>query len=142
MLSAGMMAAIGQLAIPIPFLGAAVGGMIGYTLSSFFYQSALEASKSVEHSREVLKHTRYIQEAARIRIAKEQSDFDKFVCREIPQLQQATRQLFTSLNLDNQSINTVVSAVNQYATLLGKQLEFQSIQEFDEFMSSDSPLIL
>lgn len=142
MLTAGMMAAIGQLAIPIPLLGAAVGGMIGYTLSSFFYQSALEASKSVEHSREVLKHTRYIQEAARIRIAKEQSDFDKFVCREIPQLQQATRQLFTSLNLDNQSINTVVSAVNQYATLLGKQLEFQSIQEFDEFMSSDSPLIL
>ena len=52
MLSSGMMAALGQLAIPIPFVGAAIGGMIGYSLSTLFYQSALDAATAAETSRE------------------------------------------------------------------------------------------
>lgn len=142
MLSAGMMATLGQLAIPIPFVGAAIGGMIGYTLSSLFYQSALDAAKGAEMSREALKRTRAIQESARARIAEEQRAIDAFVCREIPQLQHAARQLFSSLDAVHQGAEAVSSAVNQFATLLGKQLEFQSISEFDDFMRSDAPLIL
>ena len=142
MLSSGMMAALGQLAIPVPFVGAAIGGMIGYTLSSLFYQSALEAARGAEISREKLKRTQFIQEAARARIAEEQSSLDAFMCREIPQLQQATQQLFTSLSTVNQSADALSTAINQFATLLGKQLEFQSIEEFDTFMSSDRPLTL
>ena len=142
MLSASMMAAVGQLAIPVPFVGAAIGGMIGYALSSLFYQSALDAAKGVEVSRELLKRTRAIQEAARVRIAEEQSRLDAFVCREIPQLQEATEQLFASLSTVNQSADEFSSAINQFATLLGKQLEFQSMADFDDFMASDRPLIL
>ena len=142
MLSSGMMAALGQLVIPVPFVGAAIGGMIGYTLSSLFYQSALEAARGAEISREKLKRTQVIQEAARARIAEEQFKLDAFMCREIPQLQQATQQLFTSLSTVNQSADALSAAINQFATLLGKQLEFQSIEEFDTFMSSDQPLTL
>lgn len=142
MLSSGMMAALGQLAIPVPFVGAAIGGMIGYTLSSLFYQSALEAARGAEISRETLKRTQVIQEAARARIAEEQSKFDAFICREFPLLQQATQHLFTSLSAVNQTADALSSAINQFATLLGKQLEFQSLEEFDTFMSSDRPLTL
>lgn len=142
MLSSGMMAALGQLAIPVPFVGAAIGGMIGYTLSSLFYQSALEAARGAEISREKLKRTLVIQEAARARIAEEQSRLDAFMCREIPELHQATQQLFTSLSTVNQTADALSAAINQFATLLGKQLEFQSIEEFDTFMSSDRPLTL
>lgn len=142
MLSAGMMTALGQLAIPVPFVGAAIGGMIGYTLSSLFYLSALDAARGAEVSREVLKRTRFIQEAARARIAEEQSGLDAFVCREIPQLHQATQQLFASLSAVHQSADAVSAAINQFATLLGKQLEFQSMADFDDFMHSDRPLTL
>lgn len=142
MLSASMMAAVGQLVIPVPFVGAAIGGMIGYTLSSLFYQSALDAAKGVEVSRELLQRTQAIQEAARIRIAEEQSRLDAFVCREIPQLQEATRQLFASLSTVNQSADEFSAAINQFATLLGKQLEFQSMADFDDFMDSNRPLTL
>lgn len=142
MLSAGMMTTLGQLAIPVPFVGAAIGGMIGYTLSSLFYQSALDAARGAEISREVLKRTQAIQEAARARVAKEQFELDAFVCREIPQLQQATRQLFGSLGTVHQTADAVSAAINQFATLLGKQLEFQSMAEFDDFMYSDRPLTL
>lgn len=142
MLSAGMMSALGQLAIPIPFIGAAIGGVIGYTLSSLFFQSALDAARGAEISREVLTRTQAIQEAARTRIAEEQSRLDAFVCREIPQLQQATQQLFACIGTVHQSTDAFSAAINQFATLLGKQLEFRSMADFDDFMCSDRPLTL
>ncbi|MNF61523.1 hypothetical protein D3C84_431700 [compost metagenome] len=143
MLSSSMMAALGQLAIPVPFVGAAIGGMIGYTLSSLFYQSALDAARGVELSRQQLARIRAIEAAARDQIAEEQAQLDDFTRREIPQLQQETQRLFAIVNVaGNGSADALAAAVNQYATLLGKQLQFQSIAEFDDFMSSDSPLTL
>lgn len=140
MLSAGMMSAVGQVAIPIPFVGAAIGGMIGYTLSSFFYQSALEAAEGVEQSREELARIRTIEAAARERLLREQAQIDEFIKREIPQLRQETDTLFLAIKHDNTEHFAV--AINQYATLLGRNLQFRNMDEFDAFMSSDKPLSL
>lgn len=143
MLSSGMMAAIGQLAIPVPFVGAAIGGMIGYTLSSMFYQSALDAARGAELSREHLARVRVIEAAARERINFEQAQLDDFVRREIPQLQQETQQLLAIVSrADSGDVDALAVSINQYATLLGKQLQFQTMSEFDNFMSSESPLVL
>lgn len=141
MLSASMMAALGQLAIPIPFIGAAVGGMIGYTLSSMFYQSALDAARGAEASRERLERVRSIEAAARARIAEEQAALDDFLRREIPELEAETRHLFTVVNdsTPNQ-VDALAGAINRYAGLLGQHLQFQSMAEFDAFMQSDEPL--
>lgn len=143
MLSSGMMAALGQLAIPIPFVGAAIGGMIGYTLSSLFYQSALDAACGVELSRQQLERTRAIQTAARDRIAEEQAALDAFTNREIPQLRQETERLFSIVNTAGiSSVDALAAAINQYATLLGKQLQFKTLNEFNNFMGSEKPLVL
>ncbi|MFJ2982356.1 MULTISPECIES: hypothetical protein [unclassified Pseudomonas] len=143
MLASSMMAAVGQVAIPIPFVGAAVGGMIGYTLSSLFYQAALDAARGAELSRAQLERTRAIQGAARERIAAEQAALDEFTRREIPQLQKETQQLFAMINATGSvSADDVAAAINTYATLLGKKLQFQTQDEFDSFMDSDSPLVL
>lgn len=141
MLSASMMAALGQLAIPIPFVGAAVGGMIGYTLSSMFYQSALDAARGAEASRERLERVRSIEAAARARIAEEQTALDDFLRREIPELEAETQHLFTVVNdsTPNQ-VDALAGAINRYAGLLGQHLQFQSMAEFDAFMKSDEPL--
>jgi len=142
MLSSGMMAAIGQVAIPVPFVGAAIGGMIGYTLSSLFYQSALDAAAGAEASRENLKRMRAIETAARIHISEQQAELDAFMRREIPQLLQQTQRLFALVNsTEIQDADTLASGINHYATLLGKQLQFQSVADFDKFMSSDESLI-
>jgi len=50
--------------------------------------------------------------------------------------------LFSSVGVARQSADAVSSAINQFATLLGKQLEFQSMADFDNFMQSDQPLRL
>lgn len=142
MLSAGMMTALGQIAIPIPVVGAVIGGMIGYTLSSIFYQSALDAARGAEVSLEALKRTQIIQEAARSRIAEEQVMLDAFVRNEMPQLNQATQLLFESINTRSQSVEDFSISINKFATLLGKQLAFNTMDEFDSFMCSDNSLTL
>lgn len=108
----------------------------------FFYQSALDAAKGVEVSREVLARTKAIQKAARNRLAEEQEMLDEFISREMPQLQSATRQFIDSLNNGYSNMEEFAVAINGYAAFLGKELEFKSMAEFDEFMNSDRPLTL
>ena len=143
MLSSGMMAALGQIAIPIPFVGAAIGGMVGYTLSSIFYQSALDAAKGAETSRVNLERVQAVEAAARAQIAEQQAALDAFVRTEISQLHQETQQLFLAISVVGAgSIDHLALAINQYAGLLGKQLQFASQAEFDDFMLSEQPLRL
>jgi hypothetical protein len=141
LLSGAMMGALGQVLIPVPFVGAAIGGMIGCTLSSMFYQSALDAASAVEISREHLARVRAIQGEARERVAQEQADLDSFLAREIPALQGMTRDLFDALNATGDGhADTLAATINQYALSLGKQLQFQTLSEFEDFMQSDQPL--
>lgn len=143
MLSSGMMAAVGQLAIPIPFVGAAIGGMIGYTLSSMFYKCALDAALGAELSREQLERVRAIETAARDRVSIEQAQLDEFVNREIPQLQSETHKLLSLVSeIEKSDMNTLAASINSYATLLGENLKFKTISEFDEFMISNDTLII
>jgi len=143
MLSSGMFAAVGQLAIPVPVVGAALGGMIGYTLSSIFYQSALDAAKGAEQSRVDLERVRLIESQARAHLAFEQSALDELMARELPQIHHETRALFLAIDtVGDGGVDGLVTAVNRYATLLGKQLQFGSKAEFDMFMASDEPLRL
>ncbi len=140
MLSSSMMAAVGQIAIPIPVVGAAIGGMIGYTLSTMFYQSALEAARDVEVSRQDLERIRAIERAARESIARERAWVDEYIKKEIPQIEHETRFLFVVL--ESGDSDALAASINQYATLLGKKLQFNTQAEFNHFMGSNDPLIL
>ncbi|WP_321784287.1 hypothetical protein [Paraburkholderia sp. J94] len=143
MLSSGMMAALGQIAIPIPFVGAAIGGMVGYTLSTMFYQSALDAARAAAASRVNLARITAFETAARARIAQEQAALDSFMQRELPQLHRETLALFVVVeSAGHGSVDDLAAAVNRYATLLGKHLQFSTLAEFDGFMASDEPLRL
>ena len=142
MLSSGMFAALGQIAIPIPFVGAAIGGMVGYTLSSMFYQSAVEASKRAEQSRKNLERVREIAASAHAQLAQERIALEAFYAEEMPQLLEETRELIRAVGGGNASADELAVAVNQFAELLGKELPYASQQEFDSFMASDMPLKL
>lgn len=140
MLSGAMMASIGQMAVPIPVVGAAIGGMIGYAMSALFYQSALDAARGAEHSAQILKRTQAIEKAARERLATEQAQFDAFLASELPELGKKTKAL--NMLLDSSaavSADEMTAAINGFAELLGQKLQFQNMQDFEEFMlSSDS----
>ncbi|MEY4593139.1 MAG: hypothetical protein RIR18_2034 [Pseudomonadota bacterium] len=143
MLSSGMMAALGQVAIPIPFVGAAVGGMIGYTLSSMFYQTTLQASRDARFAEDNLLRVREIESAARLVLDDQHTKLDAFIQKEIPQLQRETKALFAVLNAANVvDADTFCLVINTYAELLGKKLAFSTQAEFDAFMALNQPLVL
>ncbi|HDR9495834.1 hypothetical protein [Burkholderia stabilis] len=142
MLSSGMFAALGQIAIPIPFVGAAVGGMVGYTLSSMFYQSAVEASRAAELSRKNLARTREIAARAHACLAQERIALETFYAEEMPRLLEETRGLIRAVDAGHESADELAAAVNRFAELLGRELPYASQQEFDSFMASDMPLKL
>ncbi|KWT68280.1 hypothetical protein [Comamonas testosteroni] len=143
MLSGGMMAALGQIAIPIPVVGAAIGGMIGYAMSSLFYQSALDAARGAELSAQMLKRTQAIEKAARDRLASEQAQLDAFFAKELPELHSRTQALGMLLSSNtNVSADDMSAAINDFAVLLGQKLQFQNMQEFEEFMLSSDTLKL
>lgn len=144
MLSSGMMAALGQLAIPIPFVGAAIGGMIGYTLSSMFYQIALDAGRQADASRERLIRIQKIESAAREEIDRQRVALSEFMQKEFPELMRETEELFECINSHGiGDMDIFAAAINSYAELMGAQLQFKNQMEFDDFMlNSDEPLLL
>lgn len=143
MLSSSMYAALGQIAVPIPFVGAAVGGMIGYTLSSMFYQAALESARQADTARANLARVREIEVAARAEIHLQRVAIDTFMRTEFPEILEETAQLFAHFDAQNAGeADSFAAAINRYAELLGAQLQFKNQMEFDGFMQSDASLRL
>ena len=143
MLASGMFAALGQIAIPIPFVGAAVGGMIGYTLSSMFYQAAVAAAKQADAAHANLARVRQIQAAAREEIDRQRTALNAFMRKEFPELQYETEQLFDHIDAHGAGdADAFAAAINRYAELLGTQLQFKNQIEFDGFMQSNATLRL
>lgn len=143
MLSASMYAAIGQLVIPVPFVGAAIGGLIGYSLSSTFYQSTLQVIRQAGVSRVNLARVLEIETTVREEIAHQRATTEEFMRNYFPEMQWETQKLFVTLDTHIMTdMDIFAGAINSYAELLGAQLQFKSQMEFDHFMDSDAPLYL
>jgi hypothetical protein len=53
-----------------------------------------------------------------------------------------TKVLFDAIENPNNDIDDFASEINNFAKLLGKELGFNTQEEFDDFMATDKPLIL
>ncbi|RLK51794.1 hypothetical protein BCL79_2937 [Stenotrophomonas rhizophila] len=144
MLAAGMMAALGQIAIPIPLVGAAIGGMIGCTLSSMFYRESMLAGRNATLAKEALDLAIELHEAAREEVQRQRTALADFMAAELPAMQRATAELVSALDATEAALeaDAFAVAINSYATLLGARLEFSCVGEFECFMASDRPLRL
>jgi len=144
MMASAMMAALGQIAIPVPVVGAAIGGMIGCTLSSIFYRETLEAARSADLAAERLALAIELNEAAREEILTQRLALAQFIAAELPVLNDETAQLLCALDTTQSEIDAdgFAAAINRFALLLGSRLQFASLQEFDLFMTGDEPLRL
>ncbi|MGE9527315.1 hypothetical protein ACQPV8_27930, partial [Escherichia coli] len=87
-------------------------------------------------------HISAIESEARAQIKQQQTLLDEFTTREIPQLCKDTQHFFNVISRGTDNIDDLAFAVNDFATLLGAQLQFQTMPEFEEFMGSNKPLML
>ncbi len=144
MISSSAMAAVGQIAIPIPVVGAVIGGMIGYTLSSLFYNEALNAFKGAKQA-----HEEYLFYKAKFEEAKRQRDIYQTELQKQFNLHMSEKRHEFSLAF--QQIDVAVETgdmvlfsqnINQIGDLFNKKLQFSNRDEFDDFMNTSETFIL
>lgn len=135
-------ATLGQIAIPIPVAGAIIGGMIGYTLNSFFYTEALNALKGAKESEENYYRMKAICEVARLRLNEYEKQireeflvqFSESVCF----YNDAFKMLNTSIMSGN--ISEFENSIKLFSNRLGKELHYETFSEFDDAMNSEETI--
>ena len=143
-LSSAMFAAAGQIVIPIPGVGALIGGIVGYTFSSVYYKELTTA----------LNEAKLAQEE-RIRIEVECAQAIEIICQYRMEIEQVItaylsdhRAVFdaafsgikASLELGN--VDGFISSMNTITEKLGGDIQYKSLEEFNTFMKSDDSIIL
>ena len=140
-LSAAMFAVVGQAVIPIPVVGAMIGSMVGYALSSACYGELVGALKEAKLAHE-----------ERIRIERECEESIKMIVQFREEMNDAIEKYLNDMKetfnnaLENaeraiwkDDIDGFICAANSISNKLGKKALFNTFREFDDFMNtSDS----
>lgn len=141
-LSAGYGAAVGTLVLP--GIGTIVGSMVGYMISSSIYGSCLQIMHEADIAREKYMQTKALCEAAREEMRQQRLQFEAkaaiFFDHREKVFAQSLENLMTSLEkTDTKDFTNALSAL---ACEFGKELPFQSFEEFDDFMLDDSAVFV
>lgn len=135
-------AALGQTAIPIPFLGAVIGAGVGYFVGNMLNRSGLIAlgdSTLVKEAKERRKEIESLcdtlipvikksRKALEVQIDKYFSDRKKEFSRSF---------LLMDNSLNEWNADSYVQALEQINNQFSQSLKFKTFDEFDSFMKSD-----
>lgn len=136
-------ATLGQIAIPVPIVGAMIGGMVGHTITAMFYQSFLAVIDSAEYAHERYLFIKQKCEAARALNEGYQKELKMLVTEKIQWANEVQSELLLSLvDIDLLSGEEFAIRANSFAEKLGQSLPFDTQEEFDVFMASDDILVL
>lgn len=142
LLAAGTFAAAGQMLIPIPLVGAVIGGMVGYSLSSMFYTSALHALRDARESETQYLELKAFCEESRRRLNSERRGVERILREQIERRKANAQLLFEGIDQTLASGNTdaFCQQINQFANALGHDVGYASKEEFDREILSDKPI--
>ena len=142
MVTSAMFAAVGQVVIPIPILGAMAGSMLGYALSSASYHILLDSMKEAKLAR-----------AERIRIEKEcaeavkmlqeyRKELEKFIDDYLKEAEDTFNEVITAIK-DKLAIGDAdgyIRSVNKITEFCGKNPIASNRKDFDLLMQNDAPI--
>lgn len=142
MMSSSMFAAIGQVAIPIPVLGALIGGMVGYALTNTVYQSFFDVLKDAKLSNERRLLIEMQCEAARLLSKEYELKIKELFAYRIQELEKYSNDMFDSLDSPDIDSKEFCLRMNRFAEDLGTKLSINSMADLDEAMFSDLPITI
>lgn len=144
MLTSGYSMVLGQALIPIPVVGGAVGALVGSVLTSKYYQELVMQLK-----------TREFEHKERLRIIAECERAAEEARRNREELLQYLNEYFTdyqdcfdnALCIIRESFRTgdadgVIEGANQITRKLGGHVNYNNVDEYDEFLLSGSVFVL
>jgi hypothetical protein len=137
-------AAVGQILIPIPVLGAMVGGMVGYALNSALYKHVAGALQGAKLAREERIRIEAECEEAIKRIRESRAALEAVISEYLADhaavFQAAFDDMKAALQLGD--IDGFIAGANAITCKLGGKPQFNTFSEFDALMPSPEPLRL
>lgn len=135
-LSAAMFAVVGQMAIPIPVVGAMIGSMAGYALSSSCYKQLTQALHDAKLAREErLRIEKECDEAIKM-INSFHEEMNLYIEQYLNDCKLTFHTALTELSKANetQDIDRFIQGANAITTSLGGNTPFSNFEEFDVLM--------
>ena len=144
MVSSAMFATVGQMLIPIPVVGGAIGGMVGYALSSACYKelvTSLEEAKLAHEERiRIEKECKEVKKMLE-EYRKEMNEMvNKYMTEHKAVFKNAFQQMEDAIGLND--IDGFISGANKITEKLGGKVKYRNFDEFDAFVKSDEIDIL
>ncbi len=132
-------ATIGQAVIPIPVVGALVGSMVGYTMSTAAYNILLEAYKDASLAREErIRIERECRKMVALMISYK-AEFQAYIDKYLINQKQFFDSIFNDIEkaLAECDIDGYIGAMNRITYNEGETPLFQSMKEFDVLMQKE-----
>ena len=136
--------AVGQTIIPIPIVGAAVGALVGSMLTSSLFSGLMERlqEKELEHQ----ERLRIIAECERVMQAerKFRDELEGYINAYFKEYRSCFDDALAMIDKSFQSgdADGIIAGANQITRKLGGKVHYDNMQEFEEFLLSDTVDIL
>lgn len=142
MVTSAMFAAVGQVVIPIPILGAIAGSMLGYALSSASYHILLDSLKEAKLARE--ERIRIEKECAEaVKMLQEyRKELEKFIDDYLKEAENTFNEVFSEIKekLAIGDADGYIKSVNKITEFCGKSPIASNRNDVDLLMQNDVPI--
>lgn len=140
-IASSVFSVIGQTVIPIPVVGAVIGSMVGYSMSSLTYKALLDALKDEKMAkaerafieRECEEHIKLIKEY--------RLELNKLINEYLGSHLNLFLDVFTGIkeNLKLGDVDGYIQGLNEITLNLGGDIQIKSMNDLDDFMSGSTP---
>jgi len=144
MVSSAMFTVVGQAVIPIPVVGAMIGSMVGYALSSACYGQLVGALQEAKLAREErIRIEKECEEAIKM-IRQYRAEMEKLISRYLSDHINTFHAAFDDMKnaLRIGDVDGFIAGANTITRKLGGKPQFNTFSEFDSLMRKKEELIL
>jgi hypothetical protein len=131
---------VGSVLIPIPFVGAAVGAMVGVAISGSLWNGLKQAINRADLAREEYEQVQAATDMAIKRLNREREQFEiatEKIFAERAKAINAGFEQFCIASRDN-DFDLMVGGLDKIANSFGKDIQIHDFKEFDDMMNDDT----
>lgn len=135
----GYSMAVGQAIIPIPIVGAAIGAIVGSTITSKYYTELITTlkEKKLEHQerQRIIKESQLIAQEAKMY----REELERYLEIYFKDYRDCFDDALNQIKLSFQSGNAdgIIQGANKITNKLGGKVYYNSVEEFKEFLESN-----
>lgn len=142
--TAGYSMMVGQMLIPIPIVGSAIGALVGTALTSGLYHSLINTlqTKELEHQERlrIIAECREVAEKARAFRVELESYLEDYFKEYRDCFDEALSEMHFAFQIGDS--DGVIAGANQITRKLGGQVHYETVDQFRNFLNDNSVDVL